>query len=1055
MKISHSNDIMLQISSYKSVKYFLTILVICFLFFCYDLSLKSQSETYWQQQVDYDIEATLNDEKHLLDAYLAMNYTNNSPDTLNFIYFHLWPNAFSTTKTAFAKQKRQQGSLNFHFVKPSELGHIKKMAFSVEGKAAQLVQDKENPDIAKLLLNKPLLPGQTISLETPFQVKIPNSYSRLGHVDQSYQITQWFPKPAVYDHKGWHPMPYLDQGEFYSEFGSFDVKITLPENYVVGATGDLQTESEYDFLNEKVRQTLLIDSFSRDTSIPASAAKMKTLHYTQKNIHDFAWFADKRFHVLKEEFTIPETGKACTAWAMFTNTEADIWTKGAEYVRDGVLFYSEKIGAYPFSQATAVQSALSAGAGMEYPQITVIGVSGNARSLENVIVHEVGHNWFYGQLATDERTYPWMDEGMNTYYEQRYFNETKSDEVMGEAVVPEGLLRLVGLDGLNTRDLYEKLLQVPARLNEDQAIDLASDEFTSTNYGLYTYIKPGLSLDYLQSYLGTKTMDRIMQEYYRQWEFKHPYPEDFKTIVQNETGKPTDWFFDELISTTKKVDYQFHKYYPYAQIIGKDTFDVLILRNHPIDNVAGPFPITAMKNGKPMQTIWYDGFHGELDVLFPAIGYDQLIIDYYHRLPENNRQNNYFTPKGKNLSTKVAILPKVEKDDARQLFITPIVGYNHYDKAMLGLAFYNSMGPVQNFRFNIAPMFALGSNEVTGTAKLDYTYFFSSKILSRVDFGLKAKRFSYDFYRDPETSNQLNLTYLRVAPEATAHVKYPALSKKETSLKYQFIYKKGEELATSIPSNSRPNTYFNEEAINQVTVVHKENHLLRPYEVKLTAAHGFDFLVNDAYGYLSLDAKLKLIYNKEERALSFRLFGGGFIDNKLIGGPENIVNAKTIGMTGLGEYDFTYDSPFFSRNNTNTLFGKQIYPDQGGGFKLIDFRGESQQWLTALNIEADIPFIPSMGSILRLKAFMDIGISADERGFYRQERRFTFEDDFLTDAGLVFSLFNDNAKIYWTIWYSDVFDNAKDRTFGEKISFYINLPALNPVDFVRTIGYRL
>jgi len=229
-------------------------------------------------------------------------------------------------------------------------------------------------------LSKPLKSGETIVIETPFTLQIPKSFSRLGHVGQSYQLTQWYPKPAVYDAEGWHPMPYLDQGEFYSEFGDFDVTITLPSNYVVGATGELQTASEVEFLNQKAKQGagMNFEEMNQSADFPPSDETTKTLNYTAKNVHDFAWFADKRFHVLKSGVTLA-SGKKVDTWAMFTDLEANLWKDATTYLDRSVKFYSEKVGEYPWSHATAVQSALSAGAGMEYPMITVIGESGSAR----------------------------------------------------------------------------------------------------------------------------------------------------------------------------------------------------------------------------------------------------------------------------------------------------------------------------------------------------------------------------------------------------------------------------------------------------------------------------------------------------------------------------------------------------------------------------------------------------------------------------------------------------------------------------------------------------
>ena len=188
--------------------------------------LNAQDSSYFQQKVDCKIDVELNDESHVIDGNIEIKYTNNSSDTLSFLYFHLWPNAYKHQQTAFAKQLLNHGRLDFHFSKKTERGYIDKLDFTCNNESVRWKEDFLNPDITKLNLPNPVLPGETIEIRTPFRVKIPSDFSRLAHVDQAYMMCQWYPKPAVYDNQGWHQMPYLDQGEFYSEFGDFDVSIT-------------------------------------------------------------------------------------------------------------------------------------------------------------------------------------------------------------------------------------------------------------------------------------------------------------------------------------------------------------------------------------------------------------------------------------------------------------------------------------------------------------------------------------------------------------------------------------------------------------------------------------------------------------------------------------------------------------------------------------------------------------------------------------------------------------------------------------------------------------
>jgi len=519
----------------------------------FNFSIFAQGKAYFQQKVNYDIDVTLNDQNHTLKGTIKMDYTNNSPDKLDFIYVHLWPNAYKNTETAFARQKLEDGNTRFYFADESKRGWIRDLDFSVNNKKTTWEYDLQHDDIAVVRLPQPLQSGETISITTPFDVKIPSSFSRLGHVGESYQLTQWYPKPAVYDNEGWHPMPYLDQGEFYSEFGDFDVKITLPSNYVIGATGELQTQSEIDFLNQKAAQGAKINfkDLNKKAKFPPSASTTKTLHYTAENVHDFAWFADKRFHVMKSGVTLA-SGKKVDTWAMFTDLEANMWKDATKYLDRSVEFYSEKVGEYPWSHATAVQSALSAGAGMEYPMITVIGAGGTPRALDIVITHEVGHNWFYGILATNERDYPWMDEGMNSYYEQRYTEKYYPGQDKLGDFIPGILANVLDADDV---ELGYGAYQFQARRHSEQPIQCHSAELTGMNYLLSGYTRPADVLWYLANYLGEENFDKVMQYYYDKWKFQHPQPADFRKIFEDAVNKDLSWFFDDILLTTKQLDY--------------------------------------------------------------------------------------------------------------------------------------------------------------------------------------------------------------------------------------------------------------------------------------------------------------------------------------------------------------------------------------------------------------------------------------------------------------------------------------------------------------------
>ncbi len=599
------------------------------------LPLTAFNQAYWQQEVNYTIKVRLDDSTHYLHGEVSMEYINHSPKVLNELYIHLWPNAYSSSKTALGKQIYKDGNDLLKYGPNTVRGKIDSLEFRINRDVVEdWVYDVNHPDIARVPLKKPLQPGESLILYTPFRVKIPSGkISRLGHLGQSYQITQWYPKPAVFDKNGWHPYPYLNQGEFYSEYGSYDVKITLPENYTVGATGDLQNEDELQrlqTLSDSTKSWINTKTSGKDlNAFPPSSIKMKTLHYKQSKVHDFAWFADKRFWVLKDEVELPHSKRKVTTYAMFTPKNAKLWSESSEYLKDGTYYYSLWNGDYPYNQVTAVDGTISAGGGMEYPNVTVIGNSGNKETLEIVIVHEVGHNWFYGILGSNEREHGWMDEGLNTLNEIRYIqtkykgNKRLSDMALGGRF---------HMDHLDYHDLSDVQYQSVARLGEDQPIETHSADFSGINYGLIMYQKTGLIFHYLKSYLGDEKFDKCMSAYFEKWKFKHPQPEDLKEVIENETGEIMDWFFHDLINTTRKVDYRVSK----VKINEGKTY--VTIKN--VGQVNGPIPVTAIKDSTRNETIWIKPHQEPNKLIEFDFEADKIVIDPENHIPEINRNNN-------------------------------------------------------------------------------------------------------------------------------------------------------------------------------------------------------------------------------------------------------------------------------------------------------------------------------------------------------------------------------------------------------------------------------
>ncbi len=519
---------------------------------------------YWQQEVHYTIDVSLNDTEHSLEGFLKLRYINHSPDTLRFIWFHVWPNAFKNDKTAFTEQTLQSGKTDFYFSPREKRGYINRLDFRTANSTLKTEDHPQYIDIIKVNLPAPLLPGEETEITTPFHVQLPANFSRGGHTGHSYQVTQWYPKPAVYDRLGWHPMPYLDQGEFYGEFGSFDVRITGPDKYVVAATGELQNEAEIAWLKERA-SFVAPEVAPKKKGFPAkpvshkpvSTAKkkplvsdtpvfinrsvrlnrqqtFKTLQYKQDNVHDFAWFADSNF-VVKQDTIQLASGRVVQAMSFYHSAKSEAWGKSVQYIKDAVRFRSNLIGEYPYNVVSVVEAKMGFEGGMEYPTITSISPGMDSKSLDMTIEHEVGHNWFMGILGSNERDHPWMDEGVNTYFDDRY----KAMKYPN-----------AGYPKFISNRLPDNLSELPidalAKIKKDQPVETPAPDFTEVNYPIIVYLKTGILVKHLENALGTQRFDSCMQAYYKQWQFKHPYPTDFQQSFTVGDGRAVNQFFDTL-----------------------------------------------------------------------------------------------------------------------------------------------------------------------------------------------------------------------------------------------------------------------------------------------------------------------------------------------------------------------------------------------------------------------------------------------------------------------------------------------------------------------------
>lgn len=987
------------------------------------------AQDYFQQEVNYKIDVKLNDKSHTLSAYEEFEYINNSTTNLDKIYVHLWPNAYKNNETALAHQLFDMNDMVMQYAGPETLGYIDSLDFKVDGMDANWQYHPEHIDIAIINLNTVLKPGQKITVSTPFKVKIPSGdISRLGHIEESYQITQWYPKPAVFDKDGWHEMPYLTQGEFYSEYGSFDVSITLPKNYVVGATGDLQTESEMAFLDERVASTqskFEKESFSKSKDdFPESEKEYKTIRYTQENVHDFAWFADKRFEVLKGEVELPHSGRKVTTWAMFVPYHHATWKNSLEFLHDGTYYYSKWNGDYPYNNVTAVDGTISAGGGMEYPNVTVIGNASSENELEVVIVHEVGHNWFYGQLGSNERDHAWMDEGLNTLNEIRYIrtkypkNTRLSDMMMGVA-------EKVHLEHLSHHDMSDLSYTLSAGYGVDQPIELPSQDYTQLNYGAIVYAKTGLVFTYLKDYMGDEAFDKAMMSYYKKWEFKHPQPEDLRAALETSSGKDLSWMFDEIIPTTKHIDYKI------AGVKPDDKGFTVKVKN--VGHIDCPVRVDAFRYGKLTESKWVEP--GQSEVHFDGTTLDEFVIDDGKNMPDMNRNNNRWRNKGlfkRTEKMKLEFLGGDNEPEHWNMWWTPAIGFNKYDKFMIGVMFHNQTFPKNKFEYTIAPMLSIGrigqtDVPIAGFADFNYTWV-PARNFRAVNLGMMTKTFGNGLGAAKDTTKGPRGTYYAFQPYLKLDIGKPK------SKKYykQYFVLQG-TYAKEIGGLYQNDTYggFAQYSFNWKKRIQTFKADVRFDYINYNTSAG----LIDAAGDL-LNGSVTLNYSvqywpKKRKAIQLRAhFGQNFFYNVAEGAKADRYAMSLTGQSGT--QDALYEHWLYGRNQTTGVYANQRIENQGG-FKSVSDSLNSTGMIAATNLIIDIPYVP-------LVIYGDVGAFDNNESM-----------DIAYDFG-VGMRFGDAFGIYFPLYEStNMYDASTSfwNQYWNKIRFTLSMNGFRPSDIIR------
>ncbi len=605
----------------------------------------------WQQRVSYQIKADLDTEEHSLRAVEYLTYHNDSPYPLDTLYIHLYANAYKDMNTVYAQETKKlgrYGDREFLKSKESERGYIDVKNVSHEDKSLKFEIDET---IMAIFLNDPIKSGDSIVLKFDFYLKIPKQFSRLGYKGKHYEIVQWYPKICVFDEYGWHLDTYHAIGEFYGEYGSFDVEISLPGDYVVAATGERIDSKDKQFIDALIMSNKKTD-----------LGKRKTVRFYAENVHDFAWVCNPDFLVKKYEVD------SVNIFVFCLKKNKKSWENAGAYAVDAVKRYNLWYGKYPYKNLSVINGYFRSG--MEYPNLVIIGSGENwlTRLFEEVIIHEIGHQWFYGLLGSNEMDETWLDEGFTTYTEIRYFEDKYGKE--------NSLLKLSFIPPLSNR-YYNKLIYYITQTNcLEKPVLTSAYEFIDIPiaYINSAYAKPALFLFNLEGILGRRRFDRILKKYFQEYKFKHPKTEDFIRICEEESGQNLRPLFSQFLNTTDFSDWSIKKVAMHSvEIENKGALQMPVDVFVEAQSGAQVFRIDTKKR---IHTIVLPESSGKIK---------KVIIDPYGYSLEPNHWNNYYP-------RKIRLQPifNFPSFDSYQILYLPYLWYGSNNGILTGLYLFGS-----------------------------------------------------------------------------------------------------------------------------------------------------------------------------------------------------------------------------------------------------------------------------------------------------------------------------------------------------------------------------
>nr|WP_073370870.1 aminopeptidase [Flavobacterium fluvii] len=897
----------------------------------------------------------VNTAKKTLTVQQELVFFNQSEDTLTTIVLNDWMNAYSSKTSPLAKRFSDEFYRGFHLAKDGERGSTNNLTISnLDKKPLSWVRTKKNPDLITLILGTKLAPNQKISLHLFYIVKIPSDkFTSYGYTDLGgMNLKNWFLTPARYENHAFVKNSNYNLDDIANAVSDYEINLIIPK----------KLELTTDLLSSKTQQTEVFSFYK----------------LTGNNRTDFNLFLEPK-----------------ASFRSYKNSSVEVLTniKGfrADEIKkaiaiDKIVNYTNNlIGKYPFEKITVSQAEYNRNPFYGLNQLPSFFVPFPDEFLFEIkFMKTYLNNYLKNVLKLDPRKDNWIYDGIQVYCMMRYIEENYPDCKMMGRVSDYKLFKGFNLLNLDFNEQYSYFYLLMARKNLDQPLGAPKNTLIKFNEQIASKYRAGLSLIYLDEYIGNQFMSKSVQQFNTKNKEKQTTRNDFETVLKSNTNKDIDWFFNTIIDSRQIIDYKFSN-------VSKTKDSVAFsIRNR--TNVSVPIPIYGIKNDTIVFKKWIETTQKDSVYKFERKDAQKIVINYKNEVPEFNLRNNWKKIEGifpNNRPIKFAFVKDLEDPYYNQIIYAPILTYNVYDGISPGMRFHNRAILNRPFVYDINPTYSIKSETVTGSAVFIVNKDYRNSNLYNVKYSVSGNYFHYA----PDA------TYLKINPMVLMQIREENFRDNRKQMIYaRHVLVERQKSEIVIDNSLEDYSVFNLKYINSKTEV--TNH------ISFTA----DVQFSGEFGKVSTEIQFRKLF-EDNRQINLRIFAGSFL--------YNTSNSDFFSFALDRPTDYLFDYAYLGRSSDTGLVSQEFVLAEGGFKSKLD-TPYANQWIATLNAGYSI--------WNWIEAYGDVGFVK-----YTQQKQ-----HFVYDSGIRFNLLTDYFELYFPVYSNNGWEVAQPH-YGEKIRFVITL----------------